>query len=452
MAKIAQVIKYEGDDTAFIWKHPCEDFNTLSQLIVHEGQEAILFRDGQALDLFGPGRYTLETQNIPMLGKGLKKITGGATPFQCQVYFINTTSHMSIKWGTDSKVRFLEPELGIPLEIGACGEMDLRITNGRRLLLKLVGTMSGIAWEEEGSGFTKSLKSCFRPLISTAVKTELADSIRREKIDILEVDRHLMALSEDLRRTILPGFEDYGLTISRFYITNVLLPETDPNFRRMRELRTVTMQTRTAEAEATIVAAERKAELERQATKTEIARQEAERELIRAQVEAQSVRLAGMAEAEVMRAKGYSQRDVLQAEVQKAYAEGLGSMTISGGGGVTGDMIGLGVGLAAAGAVSGQVGEMFKGIAPQPVGQPTGAVCAKCGSQLPEGSKFCLNCGERVVAAIPEGMVVCPDCGETVHQGKFCPACGHRFVTVCPNCGGQLPAGAKFCLECGQKL
>ena len=67
MVAIASVIKYEGDNSTFIWKHPCEDFNTSSQLIVHEAQEAILFLNGQALDLFGPGRYTLETENIPIL-------------------------------------------------------------------------------------------------------------------------------------------------------------------------------------------------------------------------------------------------------------------------------------------------------------------------------------------------------------------------------------------------
>ena len=62
MAKIADIIKYEGDNSTFIWKHPCEDFNTTTQLIVHESQEAIFFMNGQALDLFGAGRYTLETQ------------------------------------------------------------------------------------------------------------------------------------------------------------------------------------------------------------------------------------------------------------------------------------------------------------------------------------------------------------------------------------------------------
>ena len=64
---LASIIKYEGDNETLVWKHPIEDFNLGSQLIVHESQEAIFFRDGQALDLFGAGRYTLETQQLPLL-------------------------------------------------------------------------------------------------------------------------------------------------------------------------------------------------------------------------------------------------------------------------------------------------------------------------------------------------------------------------------------------------
>ena len=55
MTNIAQIIKYEGDNSTFIWKHPCEDFNTTSQLIVHESQEAVFYMNGQLLDCFGPG-------------------------------------------------------------------------------------------------------------------------------------------------------------------------------------------------------------------------------------------------------------------------------------------------------------------------------------------------------------------------------------------------------------
>ncbi len=476
MAQIAEIIKYEGDNSTFIWKHPLEDFNSLTQLIVHESQEAIFFMNGQALDTFGPGRYTLETQNIPQLGKLLNKTTGGNTPFHCEVYFINKTVQMAIKWGTDSKVRFIEPTMGIPLELGACGEMNLQVENARKLLVKLVGTTQGIAWGDNGVGFTKSLQACFRPLISTAVKTHLAGSIKAENIDILEIDENLERLSEGLRRKINPGFEEYGLTVPQLYITSVALPDNDPNFKRMKELHTISFQakaiqadtfirTTQADAEAQVTAARRRIEMERQTTETEVARMAAERELIRAQAEAQAARMAGLVEAEVMQAKGYSQKDVLQAEVQMAYAEGLGQFGANGGGGggMVGDFVSLGVGMAAAGQMGAQMGNMFQGFgmnnpaaapapAPAPAAEPAApaaAKCSKCGADLHLNAKFCLECGEKVV---PAGQVVCPGCGSSVPKGKFCPECGHRFSTVCPNCGQELTPGAKFCLECSTKI
>ena len=242
MAKITDIIKYEGDNSTFIWKHPCEDFYSTTQLVVHESQEAIFFMNGEALDTFGPGRHTLDTQNIPKLGKVFRqmfnKTTNDDIPFHCEVYFINKTVQMALKWGTDTRVRFLDPNLGIPLEIGASGDMNLAVSDSRKLLIKLVGTMNGIAWDQDVEGFTKSLQQSFRPLITTAVKTHLPTTIKSNNINILEIDENLEKLSAALRQNIIPGFEEYGLTIPQFYVTNVLLPENDPNFRRMKELHT----------------------------------------------------------------------------------------------------------------------------------------------------------------------------------------------------------------------
>lgn len=74
MFKLADIIKYEGDNDTFVWKHPCEDFNTTSQLIVHESQEAVFFANGHALDLFEAGRYTLKTENLPLLRSSVPQI------------------------------------------------------------------------------------------------------------------------------------------------------------------------------------------------------------------------------------------------------------------------------------------------------------------------------------------------------------------------------------------
>ena len=526
---LASIIKYEGDNSTFIWKHPIEDFNYGSQLIVHESQEAVFFRDGQALDTFGPGRYTLETQQLPLLEKLYKLPTDTEGTFHSEVYFINKTVQMAIKWGTPEKVRFIDPLTGTPLELGASGEMNVAVDDGRKLLIKLVGTMKGIAWEE-GPGFTKSLQASFRPLISNAVKTNLPAAIKQNEIDILEIDEKLDLISASLVKKIQPGFEEYGLTIPQFYVNNVVLPENDPNFKRIRELHTVILQSKVLQAEATvktvqaqtetqyrtaqerskaeIEAAHREAELQRQQTETEIARREAERKVIAAQAEAQAQRMQGLTEAEIMQAKGYSQRDVLQAEVQKAYAEGIGNMgpTISAGGGgggsIVGDIMGLGVGMAAAQAVMPQLGNMFQGMNPAASGTaPVGAAgtvvaadpsghtpvsadtwdcpacgfkniksrfCPDCGAKKPEPkpadtwdcpacgakgitSKFCPECGAKRPEA-PKGWT-CPECGTKDIQSKFCPNCGAKKPAetwTCPECGAT-EIKTKFCPECGHK-
>lgn len=483
---LSELIKYEGDNSTFIWKYPHEDFNNMTELIVHESQEVIFFANGQAADTFGPGRYKLDAKNIPILTK-LVNIVTGVSIFHCEVYFINKTVQMAVKWGTDSKVRFNEPTLGVPVELGASGEMNLAVSDGRKMLIKLVGIMKGIAWGDEGAGFTKSLQTSFRPLISTAVKSNLSAVIKQQNIDIVEVDEHLSELSDALREKIVPGFEEYGLTIPQFFLTNIVLPENDPNFRRLRELHTVSLQKRMAqaeaevkssqaesrasymtaeaEAEAKIKVAQRGAILEGQTTETEITRREAERKLIQAQADAQAAQMAGLAEAAVMQAKGYNQKDVLQADVQKAYAEGIGNMgpAISNGGGssVIGDMLGLGVGMAAMGAMAPQVGEMMKGFnigGAESDSTPTndqtsaqGAKCPKCGNVLPPNAKFCLECGTKI-EQMSSNEMICPHCGKKTSKGKFCVECGQQLANKCPNCGTEIPQGGKFCLECGTKL
>ena len=528
------VIKYEGDNSTFVWKHPIEDFACGSQLIVHESQEAVFFRDGQALDLFGPGRYTLETQNLPLLNKVYKLPTSNTGTFHSEVYYINKTVQMGIKWGTPDKVRFLDPITGMPLEIGASGQMNLMAADSRKLLLKLVGTTAGIAWGEEGapasiacekcgeiiytstaagdtavcpgcghvnavktrSGFTRSLQAAFRPMIVNAVKSNLAAAIRQNEIDILEVDEKLPLLSAVLREKVEDGFAEYGLTVPQLYVTHIVLPEDDPNFRRFRELHTVELQKRTYRAESDIETARREAELARQQTETEIAMQRARRRMIDAEVQAESTRKQGLAEADVMAAKGYTQKDVLATQAQVALAEGIGNMgpdTVTGGGGgsMMGDIMGLGVGMAAMGSIAPQLGNILGGMnaqASQPPANPPAApaadggwncpacgtqaittpFCPHCGGKKPEPAEKwdCPKCGSKGITTN-----FCPQCGAAKpapEQGWTCPGCGAEHITTpfCPHCGAKKPEEARgwtcpgcgnaditsnFCPKCGQK-
>lgn len=228
MANIVQVIKYEGDNSTFIWKHSCEDFNNYSQLIVHESQEAILFRNGQALDLFGPGRHTLESQNIPILGRLINKVSNDETPFHCEIYFINMVEQMSLKWGTDSKVQYMEPTYKFPISIGASGEMSVCVDDSRKLLLKLVGT------EKELS--QSKITNIFRAFLMTRVKTYMATILTQSAISIFEIDMYLEQFSEQLKVKLEKDFRDYGLKLNQFLVTTVSRPDGELQYEKLKEL------------------------------------------------------------------------------------------------------------------------------------------------------------------------------------------------------------------------
>ena len=141
MALFLRILEWADDSKdTIVYKFPLpkggREINHKSKLIVRESQEAIFMMNGQALDIFSAGRYTLETQNIPKLSKFLNRATGDKTPFHCEVYFINKAEQMAIKWGTDSRVQFIEPTYGFPISIGASGEMILRADDSKKLLLK----------------------------------------------------------------------------------------------------------------------------------------------------------------------------------------------------------------------------------------------------------------------------------------------------------------------------
>lgn len=488
---LASIIKYEGDNETLVWKHPIEDFNFGSQLIVHESQEAIFFRDGQALDLFGAGRYTLQTQQLPLLEKIYKLPTDTEGTFHSEVYFVNLATQMGVKWGTDSKVRLFDPASGLHIEIGASGEFNIRVTDSRKLLLKVVGTTGGLGQEQllgigNGKGF-------FRSMVMTQVKSYLAQTIKENAINILEIDEHLMALSGALRERINAALDEYGLTMPEFYVSRIVTPDDDPNFRRMKEqyaeqyLLVRQENIRKAEAEA---AADRKAVEAQTAARMKIigAQGEAEALKIQKQAEAEAYRMQAEAEAAEMRMKGYTYQQETSRQVgMEAMKNGLGGGTNAAG--ALGDLAGLGVSLGAMGSVIGMTKDALSPMTQDAaqMGAAVGAAvadgwdcpvcghenittnfCPDCGGKKPESktgwdcaqcgtkniqSKFCPNCGAKKPEE-PSGWT-CPECGTKDILSKFCPNCGARKPEekhgwICPECGAK-DIMTNFCPNCGRK-
>ena len=480
---LASVIKYEGGNDVFVFKHPIEDFNLGSQLIVHESQEAIFFRDGKALDLFGAGRYTLATQNLPLL-EGLYKLPSNVNEvFHSEVYFINMTTQMGIKWGTDSKVRLFDPASGLHVELGASGNFNMRVTNSRKLLLKLVGTTAEFRQEDvngdDNAIGTTFVKGKFRALIMNKVKSNLAREIRENQINILEIDEYLDILSEKLKVIINGTLEDYGLTMPEFYITTIVTPDDDPNFRRLKQqyaektLRVREENIKRAEAEAAqsrkILEAQTEAQL-----KMVSAQGEAEALKIKAQAEAEAYKAQAYAEAEEMRAKGYTyQQETARQVGLQAMQNGITGGNGSGAASALGDLAGLGISLGAMGSVIGMTKDAINPVMGQTMqmgsqmgsafgGQPGSASgdtwdCPNCGAKGIH-TKFCPDCGAPRPLAEPVKPVVsdawdCPNCGCQGITTKFCPECGTPRPNPfwnCPDCG-TTNIKTKFCPNCGRK-
>ena len=386
MAQIAEVIKYEGDNRTFIWKHPCEDFNSLTQLIVHENQEAIFYMNGQALDSFGPGRYTLETQNIPIIGKTLNRTTGDETPFHCEIYFINKTEQMAIRWGTDTKVEYLEPTYNFPLAIGANGEMSLRIDNGRELLVRLVGTEKELSQQK--------LVSLFRAFLMTRVKTYIARIMKENKINIFEIDEQLTAFSDSLKDLLVPDFKDYGIVLEKFFVSAILKPNNEPQYEKYKELH---FRKYADIAEAQL----------RQQT-----------ELIEAETEAQKLIIDSKAQATKRAQEGYTYSQERGFDVAEKVAdnEAVGQFTNMGVG--LGTM--AGVGGAVGGMVGAQMNDAMNSINNPALSQSDTAFCDNCGTQLVPGAAFCDECGIPVATN-------CKNCNYKFERpGNFCPKCGTK--------------------------
>lgn len=385
---IAEIIKYEGDNSTFIWKHPCEDFNSLTQLIVHESQEAVFMMNGQVLDIFGAGRYTLETQNIPKLGKLLNRTTDDKTPFHCEVYYINKTEQMAIKWGTDSKVQYIEPTYGFPISIGASGEMALRAEDSKKLLLKLVGT-------ENYLGQAK-LVSFFRSFLMTRVKTYIAQVIKANAINIFEIDENLTAFSENIKKLLVNDFADYGVSLEQFFVTTIVKPDGESQYEKFKSLHF------------------------RQYADIAEAKLRQQVSVIDAQTEAQKTIIDSQAQATKRRQEGYTYQQERGFDVASEVArnEAVGQMTNLGVG--LGTM--AGVGGVVGGVVGNAVGDALNNTT-QTKTEMGEAFCDHCGAKLVPGSAFCDECG----TAVPKANDICANCGYKFERpGKFCPKCGTK--------------------------
>lgn len=218
-------IKYDGPEGQAPWlvyKFPSEDLVVGSQLIVNKSQEAVFFKGGNALDVFGPGTHTLATANLPLLNKLVNLPFGGKTPFTAEVYFINKAVKLDMTWGTTDRFPVTDPRYGVIVNVGAFGQFGIKIADARNFTTQIVGALHGGDVSEH-----RKVSSYFKGLVVNNVKTTIAEMIVRENVSLLEIAALLDKASTVCREKISGEFDRFGLEVVNFFVESINVPDED---------------------------------------------------------------------------------------------------------------------------------------------------------------------------------------------------------------------------------
>ena len=367
---IIDVLKWNGAPETLAWKYPSEELGTWTQLIVAESQEAWLIKSGQPIGPFMAGRHTLDTANYPVL-KDVLNIATGRSPFTAEVWFVNKSVSLDIKWGTSSPIQALDPKYKIMLPIRAFGQLGLQVQDSGKFLIKLVGTLSVFDRER--------FNSYFKGVIVTRAKDAVAQYLGKKQVSILDLSSHLNEISDELKKELTPELEEFGLGLTKFFVNSIDAPEDDPAVARLKGA------------------------------------------------------LAKKAEMDIL-GYNYQQERAFDALQEAAGNTGTGGQVMGAGIGL-GMGLGMGPAMGgtmsqAMANIQPAGDPCPKCRAANPAGSkfctgcgtgllaPAGIACPSCKADSPQGAAFCVSCGTNLKPK-------CTQCAADLHAGaKFCVSCG----------------------------
>jgi membrane protease subunit (stomatin/prohibitin family) len=364
---------FHGEDQWLVWKYPSDSIPLGSQLVVGPGQEVVFVSEGNLADTFGPGTHTLHTRNIPLLHKLVNLPFGGDTPFSAQIYFVNRTAKLDMKWGTADPIRVKDPNYDIIVPVRAYGQFGIRVSDPAAFVRELVGVL-----HPDEAAMTDFVARYFRGAVVSRIKDAIAELIVRDRVGVLDLPACLAVVGEICHDRISAEFERFGLGVVNFFVESISVPESDPSVKVLRDA--------LAQKAATLIGAEAK-----RGAKA---------------IDAQ----AHAAEIDTLGDERYRMKRGFDTMEKAAESKGPAA----------GALFDVGIGLGAAGAIGKSLSDLAAKVA-QPASPKTVVRCAACGSESPPGARFCGGCGQYLQSAAKS----CPRCkSSNPAEARFCNSCG----------------------------
>ena len=379
----------QGNVTIYAYRFPETNLSTYTQLIVQESQEAILFSKGQIVGKFGPGKHTLNTENLPILRNLFGLPFGGKNPFTAEVWFVNKLQPYNIDWSIDRMdIHDADYNTGIPLI--ASGRYGLKITDAERFLIKIVGTKNTFDQND--------LTDQFFGEFSTKSKSTILQFMINNKIGLKQISAHLDNISEHLKTIMLPFWENLGLELTKFYVTSIEVDSTTEAGRRVLDA----ISRQSAQSIGGYTWQQEKA--------FDVAKDAVD----------------GLAN---------SNSGIMGAIVASNMMGGLGGA----GGGAMQPQYNQ--------PTFGSTNQVQQVGAAQPLNQAREVYCSNCSKKFPSSHRFCPHCGDSYDACPKCGT----DNDKSAKRCVSCSTQLQSETASCTNCNNPLPAGSGFCGNCGKQ-
>lgn len=402
----------QGDLNIYAWRFPETNLSTLTQLIVQESQEAVLFSKGKIIGEFGPGKHNLSTENLPLLRNFYGIPFGGKNPFTAEVWFVNKALAFNIDWSTD-KMAIHDADYNTQLPLRALGQYGLKVVNSKEFLTKIVGPKEQYTEHD--------LTSQFYGEFCTKTKSTILQYMLNNNIGYKKISAYLDIISEYLKNSLSQFWSNLGLELTKFYVSSIEIDDTTEEGRRIGDA----------------ISRQSSMYITGHTWQQEQAFNTANNAIDG--IGGQNAGLIGGLMA--MNMMGGMGGNMLSTQHNQPSFGGTQDNRPNAGNNSPQPRV----------VYCSQCSKKYSsnmrfcphcGDAYNP--------CPKCGSDNDEKAKRCLSCG----TSLEQQGQTCPQCNAPLSPGaSFCGFCGARIASsdVCACCGAPLMPQSKFCPICGTK-